>query len=270
MAETTQVAIVGMGHVGKNMAKLFPEAVCYDKAVQGATREEVNRARIAIVCTSTPSAVDGSADVESVEEVVGWLESELIVIRSTVPPGTTDRLRESTGKRIVVAPEYVGEWTYPTPWDSPSAWPFIIVGGLPADTSEVVTFFASVLGPMRTYRQTSARLAELCKYMENAWLAMQVSFANEFWRIAVAHDVDYWELRELWALDPRVSKTHTMVNPSSPGFGGRCLPKDAKAIIMSSRAHGYDAELLAGMIEFNEKLRATSGGAMTEGEPRPE
>jgi UDPglucose 6-dehydrogenase len=255
-ARRPTVAIIGMGHVGRRMAEVFPTAVSYDKYTGVGTQEEVNRADVAIVCTPTPRQTDGSADVSSVEEVVGWLETDLIVIRSTVPPGTTDHLREASSKRVVVAPEYVGEWGYPTPWEQTSqGWPFVIVGGRPADTSEAVAVFARALGPMRIYRQTAARTAEVCKYMENAWLAMQVSFANEFWGIAHAHDVDYWELRELWALDPRVSRAHTAVDPFMRGFGGRCLPKDVDAIIASSRRHGYEPTLLESMTAFNEKLR---------------
>src|SRR5580700_2148093 len=63
------VAIVGMGHVGRSLA-------------------DVNECGVAIVCTPTPRQANGSADVSSIEEVLGWLETDLIVIRSTVPPGT--------------------------------------------------------------------------------------------------------------------------------------------------------------------------------------
>jgi UDPglucose 6-dehydrogenase len=256
------VAIVGMGHVGRCVFEVFPNAVCYDKHISMATQESVNHCDVAIVCTPTPRGSDGQADVRSVEEVVGWLETDLIVIRSTVPPGTTDRLLETSGKRIVVAPEFIGEWTQPTPWEAtPRGWPFVITGGRPFDTSKAVALFAKALGPIRIYRQTTARTAELCKYMENAWLAMQVSFANEFWDIAQAHNVDYWELRELWALDPRVSRAHTVVDPSSRGFGGHCLPKDLHAIIASSKINGYEPALLRSVLAFNEGLRDEQGSA---------
>ena len=111
------VAIVGMGHVGRGLAEVFPNAVFYDKATDIATKADVNGCDVGIVCTPTPRSPNGSADIDSIEEVLGWLETELIVIRSTVATRHGDHLRKQSGKRIVVAPEFTGEWSYPTPWE---------------------------------------------------------------------------------------------------------------------------------------------------------
>ena len=170
-----------------------------------------------------------------VTEVADWLETPYIVIRSTVPPGTTESLRQRVERPVVFWPEYSGEWTHMVPWEhSVRGWPFVLLGGRPDDTRPLVPWLASVLGPDRTYRQADARTVELCKYMENCWLAGQVLFANEFARIAEVMEIDYWELREMWALDPRVSRHHTAVFSDSPGFGGNCLPKDVAAIVAAS------------------------------------
>jgi UDPglucose 6-dehydrogenase len=259
------VAIVGVGHVGAIMALQFPGARLFDKfnAAHAATRDEVSARRFAFVCVPTPESPDGSADLSALHEAVDWIKSEIVVIRSTVPPGTTERLRTATGKRIVFWPEYIGEWKHPVPWEqSPDGWPAVILGGDRADTRAVATLVSSRFGAAKTYWQTTATTAELCKYMENAWLATQVTFANQFKLIADSLDVDYTELRELFLTDPRISRTHTVVMDGSPGFGGRCLPKDLAAIIATSRAAGVDAGLLEAVQNFNSMLRSPSGASV--------
>jgi nucleotide sugar dehydrogenase len=188
--------------------------------------------------------------------VVSWLETPLILIKSSVPPGTTDALKARYGKRITFSPEYLGESRYYLPeLFTPLGWPYLIVGGDRKDTREIVQFFLPRLGPAKTYIQTDPRTAELTKYMENAWLSLQVTFANEFYEIAKAVGVDYTELRELWALDPRVSKYHTVVFPEARGFGGKCLPKDLKAVVAAAQAAGYDPELLKAVWDNNLRFR---------------
>jgi len=119
-------------------------------------------------------------------------------------------------------------------------------------------FFLPKLGPSKVYRQTSARTAELTKYMENTWFCTQVIFANEFARIASSIGVDYLELRELWGLDPRVSKSHTLVFEENPGFGGKCLPKDIKAVISSAKSAGYEPEFLEAVWQSNLRFQGLS------------
>ena len=220
----TNVAIVGNGHVGKSMRTIFPDAVVFDpNFTEHANNQKlVNDSDICFVCVPTPALSNGQADLTIVEQVIGWLESKIIVIKSTVPPGTTTRLREQSGKRVVFSPEYVGESQYARPAQlrDPEEWPYVIVGGPGCDTRPVVDLMAPVLGPQKIYRQVPAETAELAKYMENTWLAMQISFAWQFGLIAEALRADYWEVRELWALDPRVSRWATALFDEAPGFGG--------------------------------------------------
>src|SRR5258708_6017459 len=91
------------------MVEMFPDAVVYDEPRKIGERAMVNACDIAFVCVPTPNVDHAELDTSIVEEVVDWCESDLIVIRSTVNPGTTDRLKEETGKHIVMQPEYLGE-----------------------------------------------------------------------------------------------------------------------------------------------------------------
>jgi len=254
-----KVAIIGLGHVGRSMRAIFPDAAIYDKyqaehsslAALGAAQS----ADIALVCVPTPSQDDGSADISAVREVCGWLDAEVICTKSTVPPGTTDALRAETGKRIVFSPEYIGEG--PT-WDAESQaapWPYMIVGGPQADAVPVVRAFRAALGAEITYRLTDARTAELVKALENWWLAQQVVWANEAYEIARAVGADWDQARQLWALDPRVSPSHTIVFPDARGASGKCLPKDLASLIAFSRAAGYEPTFAAALQEANERFR---------------
>lgn len=267
MPERT-VGIVGYGHVGRAMHTLFPAAVLYDPGIpeHASTRDAVNATDICFVCVPTPSAPDGAADVSAVAEVVGWLQSTIVVIKSTVPPGTTAKLRADSGKRIVFSPEYYGESTYHHEWAAgPAAWPFLIVGGPSEDTAPVISLFASRLGPQKTYRQVTAEMAELVKYMENTWLAAQVAFAWQFGLLSERFGVDYWELRELWALDPRVSRWHTALLEGSPGFRGKCLPKDVRAIAEAGRVAGCDVSWLDSLLAFNDSLQRGTPQSISTG-----
>ena len=255
------VAIIGYGHVGEAMNEIFPDSIKYDKYKGdiSATQSEVSQCDLGIICVPTPIDDTGACDVSAVQEVVSWLQTPLILIKSTVIPGTTDTLKQQYQKRVTVSPEYFGESSYYLPDSvfSPLGWPYLIVGGSREDTSAVIDIFLPRLGPTKQYLQTNARTAELVKYMENVWLAMQVTFANELFEIATRLQIDYMELRELWALDPRVSKYHTLVFQGNRGFGGKCLPKDLEALIAASQASGYEPNFLKEILLTNSRFRDT-------------
>ena len=132
----------------------------------------------------------------------------------------------------------------------------MIFGGASEDTQAVIEFVKPVMGADCRYWQTDATTAELVKYMENSWGAMKVTFCNEFYEIARAHGVDYNELRELFLLDGRTERMHTVVFEKKRGYGGKCFPKDVKAIIRSSEEHGYIPALLKEVDMTNDKFNA--------------
>jgi UDPglucose 6-dehydrogenase len=250
------VAIVGFGAVGRALQQLFPEAVIYDEPLELGSRAEVNACEFAFVCVPTPQAPDGSCDTSIVEDVATWLESDVIILRSTVSVGTTERLSLQTGKRIVFQPEYGPAETPDHPFNNLRNVRWLILGGARADTIAVADLYKTTFNADIAIYQTDSRTAELTKYMENAFLAMKVAFCNEFYDIASRLDVDYNELRELWLLDPRIGRSHTFVFPDDRGFGGKCLPKDLSAIIALACDAGVDTSLLRGVERSNARRRA--------------
>lgn len=249
------VAIVGVGAVGESMRTLFPDAVLYDEPRGLGTREAVNACGIAFVCVPTPPLSSGAADTSIVEDVVSWIACDTIVLRSTVPPGTTRRLIEATGKRIVFQPEYGPGSTPGHPYADVRNIPFAILGGPEEWAAPVRDSYARTL-PHVPVHVTDATTAELTKYMENAFLATKVTFCNEFYDIAQALGVDYAELRDLWLLDPRIGASHTLVYPDDRGFGGPCLPKDLDAIVARAETAGVAPSLLRAVAETNRRHRA--------------
>lgn len=267
-----KIAVIGYGYVGQAMTKFFRDH--YPVSVYDPYRtdfpdlwecpiirsaEEVNKHDVGVICVPTPTTEGGRCDTSIVEKVVDWLETPLIIIKSTVEPGTTRRLKEKTGKRIVFSPEYCGESSYWSPylWDRDvKESPFFIFGGAPKDTSEAVDLYFPITGPVKTYRQTTDMAAELAKYMENSFYATKITFCYEMAMICQAAGLDYNEVRELWLLDPRINRMHTAVfEANDRPFGGKCLPKDTAALAAWAKdSLKYNAKLLHDVLESNERI----------------
>lgn len=281
-----KIGIVGFGYVGKAMHKIFSDALVYDtmhwdengsrctdagrKAINDHQAQLAKQAainlycKLVIVCVPTPMVENGeefkAVDLSIIEETIGWLNAPLILIKSTVPPGTTDRLVGATGKKIAFSPEYIGEGKYQvTPWkymspDDPRLHDFMIVGGEDGTTEQILNIFVQKLGPEKTYLPMKAVEAETVKYMENAWGAMKVIFAQEFYELCQKVGARYHMVREGWALDNRVEKMHTAVFVDDRGFGGKCYPKDVNGIVVKGDEVGAEMSLLKAVLRKNADL----------------
>jgi len=155
----------------------------------------------------------------------------------------------------VFQPEYGPAETPDHPFSDLRNVRWIILGGDRADCSIAARAWKETYSSEISIAFTSAEGAELCKYMENAYLATKVTFCNEFFSVAQSFGVDYDELRELWLMDPRIGRSHTFVLSDRRGFGGRCLPKDLSAIIVGATAAGYEPTFLRGVELANARFR---------------
>ena len=252
-----KVGVVGGGVVGNAMSALCgPETVVYDPYVAefAKNKDAISGCDVVFVCVPTPMDDDHTCNTGIVEESISWIEASLIIIRSTVSPGTTDRLREKYGKHIVFQPEYLGETTAHV-FGSMAEREFAVLGGTSEDTAAAAEFYQNYYNSMVRFYFCDAITAEVCKYMENAFYAVKVTFVNEFYDVAKAHGVDFSVLREMWLADTRISRDHTFVYPDNRGFSGKCLPKDCNAIVHSSRQHGYEPEFMAACLKINDKFQ---------------
>lgn len=273
------IGIVGYGYVGRAFARMFDdqagryEVQIHDPYVKwdqeklpshqhgNATREAINKCDMAVVCVPTPSTDDGGCDTSIVESCVDWLETPVILIKSTIKPGTTDQLVEKyKGEKLVVfSPEYVGEGKYHvTPrmdfQTNMKACPFVILGGTDEASNKVLDLLIPLLGPEKDYFKCTAKEAEVIKYMENTYFAVKITFAQEMYDICKAMGVDWHRVRSGWGKDPRVDVMHTAVFPDARGFSGKCLPKDTNALVKSSIEAGYSPSFLIEMLKSNHRF----------------
>lgn len=236
-----KILIIGYGVVGRNLKKelsaLDPDV--YDKYRPEGNNAERKRYDMAFVCVP-------ASEVE-VEAAVAEHDADLFVLKAAVLPGTTDRLRRESGKRVIVSPEYHGDTVHSKNY----SFNFTILGGEKTDCLKAAQILQRCYDGRHSFRITDAKTAELVKYMENAYLATKVSFCCQFWEIANKIGVSYPELRELFVLDPRVNPSHTFVSDDRPYWDSRCLNQDVPAI-----AEAYDAELLKAVIAYNHGNRA--------------
>lgn len=249
--------IIGYGFVGKAQAKFWGEENCiiHDPSHGFKNRALINKdCDLGFICVPTPMKADGSCDISIVEETIAWLETPVIIIRSTIPPGTTDYLVNKYKKNIIFEPEYLGE-TALHPYLDLRKRDFIILGGERRVCDVVVMYMQHLMHPNTRFYLTDAKTAELVKYMENTFLGTKVVFCNEFYEIAKTLNIDYNELRELWLADSRIGRSHTFVYPDKRGFAGKCLPKDINAIVKKLEESGYEAKFIKAVLENNERLK---------------
>lgn len=253
-----RTAIVGFGFVGKAMGNLFPDALIYDPYANifpTYSRDDINQQDVAFVCVPTNQKEDGSCDTSIVEETVDWLKTPLIIIRSTVKPGTTERLiQKYPDKQIVFVPEYVGE-TVAHPLLDESERTFLILGGRREASLAAYYLFQTVYNAsVRVFFMTPTE-AEIVKYMENTAIATMVTLVNEFYNICEVFGVDYEVVREGFLADPRMSRYFTFVYPNKRGFDGKCLPKDLNAIVRASSEKGYSPSFIESVLASNRCFR---------------
>lgn len=256
-----KVAIIGFGYLGKAFERFFKdhnETIWYDPFVKGsATKEEINKCDMAVICVPTPMKEDGACDTSIVEDIASWLAVPLVCIKSAVRPGTTDTLNATYSPRYCVSPEYMGEskyftpyWKYPHPQDG-KMHDFFVIGGPEPAATHITDFFLKVLGPNAKVVKMSATEAEIVKYMENSWGATKVTFMNEYYEICKVFEADFQKVREGFLADSRVERMHTMVLADARGFGGKCFPKDVTAMTVAAKEKGYDPKLLRQVLTSN-------------------
>jgi len=256
-----RAAVIGLGVVGRAQVRLFGDMVhaTYDPLhTEGPyPAEAIAECDFAVVAVGTPQAGDGTADLSALHEALGRIPPEMpVLIRSTIPPGTTARL-EKTRSLVAHMPEFLNE-REDGAWLQSRDVPFVILGGLPAAQDWFSVVLPEVFGASMAHC-CSGLEAELIKYTCNAFLAAKVTFVNEMARVCSAFGSDWKKIRDGWVLDPRAGWSHSKVE--GPGFGGRCLPKDLSALIKASEGAGYMPEFLWAIEETNARYQHEGGAS---------
>ncbi len=218
------------------------------------TEEAVHASELSLLCVGTPSRKNGSLDLTYLERVCEQIGTALkqkdayhvVVVRSTVLPGTTHELviptleRASgkpygTGFGVTVNPEFLREGTAIHDFRNP---PLTLVGhNYKSDAAPTEALYGRVDAPLVN---TSIRTAEMIKYASNTWHAPKVSFANEIGNLCKRVDIDSHEVMNIFCRDEKLNLSSYYLKPGF-AFGGSCLPKDIRA--MQYRAKEVDIEM---------------------------
>ncbi len=257
-----RVALIGNGYLGQAYEGVFPEALIYDEPKEmfagedtlEAGRLAVNQCDIAIIAVPTDYKEDGTLDVSIVEDVVGWCESETILIKSALQPGTTDRLIEETGKNIAISVEYIGEGNYyqppekyPDPRD-PKKHRLLVIGGVEPARSTSAELLWSQMSPDTRIHLVTALEAEVTKMAENTYGALKVTWANVLRDICDMYGANFIQVHQAWSEDGRVDPMHTRSIAANRGWNSKCYNKDVRAF-----ANISGSAMLKGLVEDNER-----------------
>ena len=262
-----KIGIIGQGYVGSAIKIGFEphyELETYDKYDEDKSTcglsDMVAECKVIFVCVPTPMNEDGSCHTDIVESVVEEIDEwvsryhkdikPIVVIKSTISPGTTDRLhRKYKNVDVIFNPEFLSEATFIEDFKNQNR---IILGGVRRGTNLLRQVYSKVF-PKTTIVKTGAKHAEMVKYFTNCFLATKVSFANEMKVLCDEIDIDYDKVVEYATYDERLGKSHWAVPgpDGNLGFGGHCLPKDVSALV-----NEYDGmELLKAVLQVNDKVR---------------
>tara|TARA_R100000008_G_scaffold86544_1_gene80086 strand:+ start:1543 stop:2385 length:843 start_codon:yes stop_codon:yes gene_type:complete len=262
-----KIGIIGQGFVGEAVnqgLKNHFQIETYDKYVSEKSTctslvELCEKTKILFLCLPTPMNRDGSCNLQIVEQTIREIDENTqgkhtVIIKSTVPPGTTEKINAKYKNiNAVFNPEFLTEANYIDDFKNQDR---IIIGGPRPYSTKVKNLYEKVFKNVPIIK-TKSTIAEMVKYTANCFLATKVSFANEIKQICDHVDVDYDKVIEYATYDNRLGHSHWKVpGPDGKlGFGGSCFPKDINALIYFSKAMDIDVGVLSAVWQTNLKVR---------------
>jgi|TARA_B100001971_G_scaffold197644_1_gene206555 UDPglucose 6-dehydrogenase len=278
-----KIGIVGNGFVGASVAFGFSSQTGCDGAEVRIYDKDPTKSLCTLVetiCESdfiflsvpTPSNKDGSINIDIVDSALNDISEivdenkqvfelslrakSVVLLRSTVTPGTTAKLQKKyKNLNIVFNPEFLTERSAKFDFINQSRF---ILGGDDYCVDKVEELFKWRFGETTPIIKTNYETAELIKYMGNCYFATKVSFLNEMRQIADRCGVDWDKAIEGFVRDGRIGHSHLAVpGPDGRfGFGGSCFPKDIQAIINFAEELGVEPDVLKGVWNKNLEVRS--------------
>lgn len=289
-----KISIIGSGWVGENTGKglinLGHEVTFHDisnerveelkdeglKATESLERAVLNT-EVSFICVPTPTK-DGSIDLDYLKSASRKIGSHLkekegyhlVVVKSTVVPGTTGGLvipeiEEESGKNagdgfgVCMNPEFMTEisdsWTGEEGFEKGFSSDRIVIGQYDDKSGDKLEeLYEELEIPIV---KTGLREAEMIKYASNCMLATKISYWNQIFKICRKLDIDSDEVAQAVAMDPRIGEYGTV---HGKAFGGKCLPKDLRALIAFAEDRaGEEPELLKAVEDINEYMAEEYG-----------
>ena len=258
-----KIGIIGIGYVGGAVKNWFEKEkyplFLYDKYKKIGSLEEIDNSEIIFICVPTPfieksGGYNDKAILESFKILKG---SKIVVIKSTILPGSTEKLqRKFPQHKIVFNPEFLRSKTAKEDFLNPKRQ---IIGY--TQKSKGIARRILTLLPKAPYQKLiPAKEAETAKYFGNAFLASKVIFANQMYDLCQKLGIDYEKVKEAAGADKMIGKTHLEIfHKGYRGYGGKCLRKDIKSLIKFADEQGIDLKLHKTVEEINNKLMGKQG-----------
>lgn len=251
----------------KGIEHLLQERVEQENLKAQLPNAEVGPVDMVLICVGTPASSDGSVNLDQVSSAVDFIlsrvdelirEHMIIVMKSTVPPGTTRKYVKNRVKHtefqdkigVVFNPEFLREGSALEDAKNPDR---TVIGCSNSDEFErVKAMYTPVLAEdSQVFIQTNLESAELCKYVSNSFLATKISFANEMANIAEkipGADID--EVMKCVGLDNRISPKFFR---AGAGYGGSCFPKDTAGLRSLANTLDVDTPIIDAANEVNSE-----------------
>lgn len=253
-----KIGIIGVGMVGGALEKWFLKEgtapLIYDKYKNRGSLGEVNQADIIFICVPTPyNEVARDFDLSIVKEALSSIEKEkIVVIKSTVLPGTTASLQKQFPQhKLLFNPEFLTEQTA----DQDMSYPDRQIVGYTKESYDVAGSLMRLLPLAPFERIMPSGEAEMVKYFGNTWFSVKVVFANQMYDLCEKLALDYDCVRDAAAADKRIGPSHLKVwHRGYRGYGGACLPKDTKSLIALGEKLGASQNLLKTVEAINGEL----------------
>jgi len=263
-----KIGIIGNGFVGSAILHGFilhvSDIMIYDKDPKRSThsmKDLVHNSDVIFVCVPTPMFESGECDLSIVESVVDELSiydvihRKVVVIKSTVVPGTVEYLAEKyLGMNFVFNPEFLTERKARLDFINTAR---IVLGSNKSSALDRVEDLYRMRFPHTPIIKTDFGTAQLIKYMANCFFATKVSFMNEMYQVCEKINGDWDKAMEGFITDGRIGNSHIDVpgHDGDLGFGGKCFPKDLNAMIKRAESLGVNPSVMKGAWEKNQEVR---------------
>jgi GDP-mannose 6-dehydrogenase len=253
--------------IEKDIGEIIEEVVQAGRlcATSNAT-EAVNETEISFVCVGTPSQLNGSLDLKYVRRVcekIGLAIKDkrvrhVVVIRSTILPGTMrtvvmPTLEKCSGKKVgkdfgvCNNPEFLREGTAVYDFHHP---PKTVIGETDKLSGDLLASLYEKMDAVTVH--TDLETAEMIKYVDNAWHALKIGFANEMGNICKTLGIDGHRVMDIFCQDTKLNISSSYLKPGF-AFGGSCLPKDLRALTYKARRMDLDLPILNAILPSNRR-----------------
>jgi UDPglucose 6-dehydrogenase len=259
-----KIGIIGLGIVGNTvrhgLTRIGHDITVFDTKLPETSLADVLPAELIFISVPTPSNPDGSCNTTVVEKVVSDLDAAafggVVAIKSTVEPGTTDKLHARFPKlRLTFCPEFLREKATYT--DFVEQHDVCVIG---AYNERDYTIVKEAHEPLpQNFAFVTPLEAEFSKYFLNVFNALRIVYANQFYDVVKASGADYQKVKNAITKHRVVPPVYLDANENMRGFGGACLPKDTSAFAhYAKRMLGADQlSLFDGIVEINKRYKTT-------------